>query len=868
MLDKNYDPKIYEDDIYKIWEDSGAFHHEIDKTKEPFSISMPPPNATGVLHTGHAVMLALEDIMTRYARMRGYCTLWLPGTDHAAIATQNKVEKILHKEGIDRHILGRERFLDRVRDYVSKSQDTIRNQIKKMGSSCDWERERYTFDKDLTEAVNEVFVKMYNDGLIYRGYRIVNWCPRCASTLADDEVEYKEVDATLYHIKYGPFVIATSRPETKLGDTAAAVNPEDKRYKDMVGKIIEINLAGHIIKVKVIADHNVDMGFGSGVVGVTPAHSIIDFEMGQKNGLDIIQVINEEGKMTDNAGQYKDMNVLECREAFVKDLREAGLIVKEEPYKQNLSVCYRCHTTVEPLMSKQWFIDVNKKIIEDNGTLKSIKEKSIEVIENGDINIVPDKFNKTYFSWMRELRDWCISRQIWWGHRIPVWYCKDCNEIIVAKHTPNKCKKCKSKNIFQDEDTLDTWFSSGLWTFSTLGWPKDTEELRYFHPTSIMETGYDILFFWVARMIIMSTYVLNDIPFKTVYLHGLIRTKDGQKMSKSHPETCIDPLDVIEKYGADALRLSLIIGTAPGSDTKIFEEKISNYRNFINKIWNASRFALMNIEDKHLKLQIKTLSDAWIVSKLQKLITSINNKLEKFLYSEAGQELYEFLWHDFCDWYLEISKEEKNDSVILYILKTFLKLMHPFTPYITEVLWKELNNDTLLISEKWPEIDSGLIDDDSENIQLVIIQIIKSIRNIRTENQVEASKKINVIIYGKKYYQDIKRNTNIIKKLARINTLNLQVEGEKIDKSATNIVAGVEIFIPFEDMINIEKEKERLCKEIKDAEKYQKALENKLNNKKFIARAPKSIVEEEKNKFNENTLRLKKLKESLNNISL
>ncbi|MBU1151830.1 valine--tRNA ligase, partial [Patescibacteria group bacterium] len=563
-LEKSYEAKKYEDKIYENWEKSGFFKAKVDKNKKPYTISMPPPNATGMLHLGHAIMLAIEDILIRYHRMKGYEALWLPGTDHASIATQNKVEQQLAEKGLDKYKLGRKHFLEEVEKYVAKSQNTIRNQIRKMGASCDWSRERYTLDKGLTNAVQEVFIRMYKDGLIYRGDRIVNWCPRCESTLANDEVEYKEANEKLYWIKYGPFTLATTRPETKLGDTAVAVHPKDKRYKEMIGKKYMIPGVLGEFEIIVVGDNAVDPKFGSGAVKVTPAHSFTDFEIAQRHKIPAKSIIDEQGRMMANCGKYEGMTTLECREAIVKDMKKMGLIEKIEDYQHNLSVCYRCGTTIEPLISKQWFINVDKPVIKEGGKKVSLKEKSIEVIKKKKIKIVPDRFNKTYFNWMENLHDWCISRQIWFGHRIPIWYCKSCGHQEASKTKPlNNCAKCKGEKWKQDEDTLDTWFSSGLWTFSTLGWPEKTPEFKYFHPTAVLETGYDIIFFWVARMIMMTSYALNDIPFKTVYLHGLIRDKQGRKMSKSL-NNGIDPLEMIEKYGTDAVRLSLVIGNTPG----------------------------------------------------------------------------------------------------------------------------------------------------------------------------------------------------------------------------------------------------------------------------------------------------------------
>jgi len=876
MLDKAYDAKKYEDAIYKAWEKSGAFKANAKSKKKPFTISMPPPNATGVLHLGHAIMLALEDILIRHRRMKGYEALWVPGTDHAAIATQNKVEKLLAEEGITREQLGRENFLSRVREYVADSQDVIRNQIRKMGSSCDWSRERYTLDDDLNKAVNEIFVRMFDDGLVYRGHRIVNWCTRCSSTLADDEVEYVEVQTAFYYIKYGPVVIGTARPETKFADKVIIVHPDDKRYKKYVGQEMEVDWIDGKIKAKFIADKEADMKVGSGAMTITPAHSFVDFDLAKKYKLEVTPIIDEEGKMLPVAGEFAGMDVAECRPLLVKKMQKLGLIDHiDENYTHNLSVCYRCNTAVEPLVSDQWFIDVNKKCKALGG--KSIKQKSIEVVKKGDIEIIPDNFSKTYFHWMENLRDWCISRQIWWGHRIPVWYCigddkckPECKNPIVSRETPKECPHCKSKNLRQDEDTLDTWFSSGLWTFSTLGWPEKTDDFEKFHPTSVLETGHDILFFWVARMIIMTTYATGQIPFEKVYLHGMIRDKEGRKMSKSLGNG-IDPLEMIDKFGTDALRMSMVIGNTPGNDMRLYEEKIMAYRNFTNKLWNASRFVIGIFEEKGItkapKLDLKELSDAdeWILSKLNETIKVCDEALMNYRISEAGQLLYDFLWNDFCDWYLELSKGEKQNIAVLYhVLKNILILLHPIVPFVTEQIWSELpGSKGMLINEEFPVPLKGKFDGSATN---VAIEVISTIRRMRAENKIEPGEKIPVVLYGHKEMKALENNQEEIIKLARISKLTLQEEGPKLPGAATDVASGIDILIPLGGLVDTEKEKERLVKEIANLKKYIASLSGKLDNKNFVKNAPKAVVESEEKKLSDAEVRMNKMKEQLANL--
>ncbi len=867
-IEKAYDAKKHEDSLYKKWEESGAFSPKIDKSKKPFTIMMPPPNATGQLHLGHAMMLAIEDIMIRYHRMKGDPSLWVPGTDHAAIATQNKVEQELAKKGITRHDLGREKFLEEVRKYVKNSQGTIRKQIRKMGSSCDWTRERYTLDEGLSKVVGDVFVKMYKDGLIYRGDRIVNWCPRCHSTLSDDEVDYKSENAKLYWIKYGPFTLATTRPETKLGDTAVAVHPKDKRYKDMIGKKYQIPGVLGDFEVIVVGDEAVDPEFGSGAVKVTPAHSFTDFEIAQRHNVQVKKIIDEDGKMMENCGKYVGMTTAECRKEILKDMEKMGLLEKVEDYDHKLSVCYRCGTSIEPLTSKQWFVDVNKKVKCLND--KTLKEKSLEVVKDGSIKIIPSRFNKTYFHWMENLRDWCISRQIWWGHRIPVWYCKKCGEVHVSGDKPAKCSGCSHEEFKQDPDTLDTWFSSGLWTFSTLDWPNG-EDFKYFHPTSVLETGYDILFFWVARMILMTTYTTGDVPFKNVYLHGLIRDKNGEKMSKSKPETCIDPLDMIDKYGTDSVRLSLVIGGTPGNDMRVYEEKIAGYRNFINKIWNSSRFVLMNLEEKDLDADfnpkmVKSLADKWIVSRLNEIIKESTKDIEKHRFSDAGMKIYDFFWSEFCDWYLEISKGDlQNKAILKHTLETLLKLLHPFTPFVTEAIWGELKKEKMLIAEDWPKPDPKLTFAKEEKSMQRILNIVSAIRKARADYNVPPGKQISAAIYSK-YHEDLEAQREPIMRLARLEELEIKEKGKKLPKSKAVMLPHIEIYIPLEEMVDIEKETLRLKKEIESLKEYIGKIDSKLNNKGFLNNAKPELIDQEKIKKEEAENNLQKLEKELKEL--
>jgi len=894
-IPKAYQPQDVEDDIYKIWEESGFFNPDNllcaqgGEAPEKFVISMPPPNATGILHLGHASMLAYQDLMIRFNRLNQKQALWLPGTDHASIATQTKVEKIIAKEGKTKYDLGREKFLERVHEYVEGSRDTIRNQVRKMGSSCDWSRERYTLDEGLSKVVKEVFEMMYKDGLIYRGDRIVNWCPRCESTLADDEVEYEEAQGKFYFFKYSkdfPIMIATTRPETKLGDVAVAVNLKDERYKEFIGKIYKINLGNGEHEIKIIADRNVDMAFGTGAIGVTPAHSMIDFQMAQENGLPVIKVIGENGKMTAEAGKdYEGLTALEAREKIVQYFRDNGLMEKEEEVAQNLSVCYRCGATIEPLPSLQWFIDVNGKITKEGNKYfqdKSLKEVMLEVVGEGEekIKIIPERFEKTYFAWIDNLRDWCISRQLWFGHRVPVWYCEDCGEIILNKKETGVCPKCNSEKIRQDSDTLDTWFSSGMWTFSTLmdkdftkynsfeEWREGSADLKKFHPTSVMETGYDIIFFWVARMILMTTYAVGEIPFKNVYLHGMLRDKEGKKMSKSLGNG-IDPIEMIEKYGTDALRLSLIVGSAPGNDLKIYEEKIENYRNFVNKLWNISRYILMSVKEVKLvetRPEAKTLADEWILGEVDFLVANVKDNLENFRFSAAGEDIYDFTWNKLADWYLEIAKVEGDkDEILLYVLERLLTVLHPFAPFVTEEIWKNFETGELLMVQKWPEAEKFVGEGVKEKFQL-IQEIITNIRNIRAEYKIEPAKKVKAVIVSVDKKELIEAQSEIIKFLGRVERLETVNEFEKSEDMAMAVLPGVEIFVFLEGLVDMEKEKHNLLKEKENLEKFVKNLEAKLQNETFVAKAPVKIIEQERAKLVDSKDRLEKIEEKIKSL--
>jgi valyl-tRNA synthetase len=865
---KHFDHSRDEQEIYKKWEKSGYFNPDnlkLSKNAKPFTIILPPPNITDKLHIGHSAMLAIEDLAVRYHRMKGYRTLWVPGTDHAAIATQNAVEKKLLKENkMTRHQLGKDRFLKEVWRFLDSTQRTILSQIRKMGSSLDWSREAFTLDEKRKQAVKKMFVDMYNERLIYRGERIVNWCPRCHSTLADDEMEYESQKGMIFTFRYDkdfPIAIATTRPETKLGDTAVAVNPKDKRYAKYIGKTIEADFCGQSLKLKIIGSHEVDMDFGTGALGVTPAHSMIDWKMADANDLEKITVIDEQGKIREGFGVFSGKDALMARKMIVEELKKSNLLLSEDEIENNLSVCYRCGTAVEPLPSEQWFVDVDKKIRRlDN---KSLKEKSIEAAKSGKIKFIPERFEKRYLDWMENLHDWCISRQIWFGHQIPVWYRN--GEIYCSMDDP------KGKGWKQDPDTLDTWFSSGMWTFSTLGWPetyrngKKTGDLARYHPTQVLETGHDILTLWVSRMILMSFFALDEIPFEKVYLHGLVLDKNGKKMSKSLGNG-IDPLDMIVQYGADATRLALLIGSTPGNDVKFYTEKIEGFRNLVTKIWNICRYSAQNypefrLEEKIAKKNISSFADRWIVSRLNNVIVEITRNLDDYKFSLAGEKLKDFTWNELADWYLEINKQNGNRKVLGYVLDKLIKLWHPFIPYVTESIYHELGNkkDYLMV-EDWPRADKKLIDNQTEKRFAVWQELVAKVRNLRSLYHIDPKELI--MIYGRNIEEQA-----AFEKLTRCSLRNETRPKKKlIDLSANKTKIYVDIF----EKINVKKELDIATKEKIRWDKLYQNCRIKLDNASFVANAPTEIINETKSKLLEYREKVKQQDEliiSLNDLS-
>jgi valyl-tRNA synthetase len=862
-LEKSYNPQDHEEKIYKIWEQSGFFNPDnlnLASDAPSYTIVLPPPNITANLHIGHSSMLAIEDLLIRFRRMNGYRTLWLPGTDHAAIATQMVVErKIFQESGLTRHDLGREKLLEEIWKFLRSTQATILQQTRRMGSSLDWSREAFTFDEKRQKAVNQLFVDMYQEGVIYRGERIVNWCPHCHSTLADDEVEYKEQQAKIYTFKYDenfPIAISTTRPETKLGDVAVAVNPKDDRYKDYVGKEYAVNFCGQPLNIKIIVDRNVEMDFGTGALGVTPAHSMVDWQMAITNNLPIIKVIDEDGLIHDGFGKYSKLDVASARNLIVEDLKTRGLMIAEEELSNNLSICYRCGTAIEPLPSKQWFVAVDKKLDRLGGL--SMKEKAIEVSKTKEVTFIPDRFEKRYQDWMENLHDWCISRQIWFGHSIPVWYRDE--EIYCGASAP------EGDGWIQDQDTLDTWFSSGMWTFSTLGWPdtfKDGQksgDLLKFHPTQVLETGYEILTLWVSRMIMMSLFALGEIPFGKVYLHGTILDAKGKKMSKSKGNG-VDPITVIDKYGADALRLSLLMGATPGNDSRYSEDKIEAKRNFVNKLWNISRYVLSSVSEDKFNYQADklptpvTLADSWILEELLNAKQKVYTCLDNFDFSLAAEELSSFTWDKLADWYLEVAKIEKDkDEILIYILKNILMLWHPFVPYVTETIWDNFS-DSLLLVAQWPKTE--IIANKGADFKL-IQDLVVAIRNARSENKVEPSRKVKAIIYGHGQTSIIKNNIELIKNLKTgIEEITIVETGEIIEGAITITQGEIDIYLL--GAVDEAKEKQRLVKEKENLEKMIVSLTNRLDNEEFTAKAPANIVEAEKAKLNSYSLELDKI---------
>ena len=860
-LSKTYDPKDIEDRLYQKWEDNGYFHAEVDRSKKPFTIVMPPPNITGQLHMGHALDNTMQDILIRYKRMQGYNALWQPGTDHASIATEVKVIESLKEQGIDKADLGREGFLEKCWDWKEEYGGRIIKQLKKLGSSADWERERFTMDEGCSHAVNDVFIKLFDKGWIYKGSRIVNWCPVCKTSISDAEVEHEEQDGFFWHINYpvvgeeGRFVeIATTRPETLFGDTAVAVNPEDDRYKDIIGKKLVLPTTGR--EIPVIADSYVDKEFGTGCVKITPAHDPNDFEVGKRHSLEEIVVINDDATMNSLAGKYVGMDRYECRKALVKDLEEMGLLVKIQPHSHNVGTHDRCGTTVEPMIKQQWFVKMDEMI-----------KPAVEGVKNGEIELLPKRMDKTYFNWTDNIRDWCISRQLWWGHRIPAYYCPECGHMVVAHENPHTCPKCGHNGMDQDPDTLDTWFSSALWPFSTLGWPEKTEDLDYFYPNDVLVTGYDIIFFWVIRMIFSGYEQMGKAPFHTVLFHGLVRDSQGRKMSKSLGNG-IDPLEVIDKYGADALRLTLITGNAPGNDMRFYWERVEASRNFANKVWNASRFIMMNLEGMEIKTPAMDelhAADKWILSKVNTLAKDATENMDKFELGIAVQKVYDFIWDEFCDWYIEIAKvrtyKKDEDPVsanaALWTLKAVLtealKLLHPYMPFITEEIFCTLQSEeeTIMLA-KWPEFKEEWNFPAEETAIEHCKDLVKGVRNVRTEMDVPPSRKAKLFIVSedKALCDTFENNKEVYVNLAFTNEITVQSDKSGIEDNAVSVVIpGAVVYLPLEDLVDFEKEKERLTKEKEKLEKELARSKGMLSNERFLSNAKPEKVQEEKDKL-------------------
>ncbi len=845
-LAKAYNPGEFEDRIYKFWENSGCFHAEIDKNKKPYTIMMPPPNITGQLHMGHALDNTLQDILIRFKRMQGYSALWLPGTDHASIATEAKIVEAMRKEGISKEDIGRDGFLKRAWAWKAEYGGRIVKQLRKIGSSADWERERFTMDEGCNKAVKNVFVRLYDKGLIYRGERIINWCPKCLTSISDAEVEYEEQAGHFWHLRYplkdgtGYINLATTRPETLLGDTAVAVNPNDERYKDMVGKTLILPIVHR--EIPIVADEYVEMDFGTGVVKITPAHDPNDFEVGLRHNLPVINVMTDDAKITDDYPQYAGMDRYEARKAIVKDLEAEGALVKIEDYSHNVGTCYRCATTVEPRVSKQWFVK-----------MKPLAQPAIDAVKNGETQFVPSHFEKTYFHWLENIRDWCISRQLWWGHQIPAFYCDDCGETVVTKENEAVCPKC-GKKMRQDPDTLDTWFSSALWPFSTLGWPDNTPEMEYFYPTSVLVTGYDIIPFWVMRMMFSGIEHTGKAPFDTVLIHGLVRDSLGRKMSKSLGNG-IDPLEVINQFGADALRLTLVTGNAPGNDMRYSEEKMTASRNFANKLWNAARFIHMNIDDHEVKNELPgelTAEDKWIVSTLNTVIKEVTDNLEKFELGIAVQKLYDFIWDCLCDWYIELTKARLQSEgksarnarqVLLWVMTETLKLLHPFMPFITEEIWQSLPHDgETIMLQKYPEYSEANHYPEAAKQMSMIMDAIKAVRNRRAEMNVPPSKKANIYIAAGDT-ETFENGSKFFIRLAGASEVHV-AESFAIEGAVTVVTADAKLYIPMDELVDREAELKRLEKELDTARKDLTFQEKKLNNQGFMAKAPEKVVAE------------------------
>ena len=868
-LDKQYSPQKVEDRTYKFWCDHKYFHAEVNPDKKPYTIVIPPPNITGQLHMGHALDETLQDILIRWRRMEGYETLWLPGTDHASIATEAKIVEAMRKEGITKEEIGREKFLERAWEWKAQYGGRIVEQLKKLGSSCDWDRERFTLDEGCSKAVREVFCKLYDKGLIYRGERIINWCPHCLTSISDAEVEYEDQAGHFWHLRYpfkdgsGYLELATTRPETLLGDTAVAVNPNDERYKGMVGKTLILPIVHR--EIPVIADDYVDIEFGTGVVKITPAHDPNDFEVGLRHNLEVINVLTPDAKIVDDYPKYAGMDRYQARKAIVEDLEAEGALVEIEDYSHNVGTCYRCGTTVEPRVSKQWFVK-----------MEPLAKPAVEVVRNGEVKFVPERFDKTYFHWMENIKDWCISRQLWWGHRIPAYYCDDCGEVMVSAQEVHTCSKCGSNHVHQDPDTLDTWFSSALWPFSTLGYPDDTKELEYFYPTDTLVTGYDIIFFWVARMIFSGVEHMGQVPFHTVLIHGLVRDAQGRKMSKSLGNG-IDPLLVIDQYGADALRFTLATGNAPGNDMRFSDEKVKASRNFANKLWNAARFVLMYLGNDYSYPGLPkdlAIEDKWILSKVNTLAKEVTDNLERFELGIAVAKLYDFIWDVFCDWYIEIAKirlqsgegADTAKAVLVYVLTDILKLLHPFMPFITEEIYQAIPHDTesIMIS-KWPEYDPTLSFAAEEAQMEKIMDAIRAIRNRRAEMNIPPSKKSKV--YVETAFADVFAvGSEFIKRLAYASDVEIADAFGDLGNTVTIVTNDAKIYIPLGDLVDFEAETKRLQKELAAAEEKLAFINKKLDNPGFVNKAPEKVVQQNRDEAAKLTEKIANLRSSLENL--
>ena len=866
-LPKVYDPKEVESRIYAEWESHGCFRGKADPDKKPFTIVMPPPNVTGQLHMGHAMDATLQDILTRFKRMQGYAALWVPGTDHAGIATQIKVEEELRtKEGLSRYDLGREKFLERVWAWKERFGNRIVEQQKKLGASCDWERSRFTMDEGCSRAVREVFVSLYEKGLIYKGSRIINWCPHCVTALSDAEVEYQDKPGHLWHMRYpltdgsGYLVVATTRPETMMGDTGVAVNPNDERYQHLIGKTVTLPIMNR--EIPIVADEYVEMDFGTGCVKMTPAHDPNDFEVGLRHNLEVIRVLDDNGVVNAEGGPFEGMDRYEARKAVVAQMEALGLMEKIEDYSHNVGTCYRCHNDVEPIISAQWFVK-----------MEPLAREAMRVVNEGEVKFVPDRFSKTYLNWMENVHDWCISRQLWWGHQIPVWYCADCGKMTCTREDPEVCQHCGSGNITRDPDVLDTWFSSALWPFSTLGWPDNTEDLDYFYPTDVLVTGYDIIFFWVARMIFSGCEHTKKPPFHTVFIHGLVRDSQGRKMSKSLGNG-IDPLEMIDQYGCDALRFNLITGNSPGNDMRFYTERCEAMRNFANKIWNASRFLLMNLTIDQCTLPEKLeLEDKWILSKLNTVIREVTANMESYELGVAAQKLYDFIWDNFCDWYIELCKARLNggdegakiqaQQVLCYVLTQILKLLHPFMPFLTEEIWQALPHEgDFLMLQSWPEYDEGYDFTAEERAMELVMDAIKAIRARRSEMNVPPSKKAELTVVTEEQAV-FTSGVPFLKRLANASEVTVTAGAPADLNGLVSVVtSAAKLYIPLAELVDLDAERTRLAKEIEKAEQYLSSIEKKLSNEKFVAKAPEAVVQRERDNMEKTRALIAQLKES------